>query len=109
MFGEVDRVSLRQFYGYRRRSGSKAEKLRTSRCCPLRPRERTSSDTTGISALCQKRTNAPQQKVSLFDHFVGEGEDRALATPWATEASASAVIENSSARIGAPCPRGIGR
>ena len=29
--------------------------------CPLYPRKRTSSDTSGMSALCQKRTNAPQQ------------------------------------------------
>ena len=28
----------------------------------LYPRKRTSSDGTGMSALCQKRTNAPQQK-----------------------------------------------
>src|SRR5262245_29385407 len=29
-----------------------------------------------MSALCQKRTNAPQQKVPLFDHLVGAGEER---------------------------------
>src|SRR5215467_9141813 len=34
--------------------------LRSSRC-PLYPRKRTLSDTTRMSALCQKRTNAPQQ------------------------------------------------
>ena len=28
-----------------------------------------------MSALCQKRTHAPQQK-GLFDHFVGAGEER---------------------------------
>src|SRR5262249_24144600 len=42
--------------------GSKAEKLDLSIRCPLCPRERTLSDTTGMSALCQKRTYAPQQK-----------------------------------------------
>src|SRR5262249_9012468 len=44
------------------RFGSKAEKLDLSIRCPLCPRERTLSDTTGVSALCQKRTYAPQQK-----------------------------------------------
>ena len=38
--------------------------------CPLYPRKRTSTDTTGMSALCQKRTFASQQLASLFDHFV---------------------------------------
>jgi hypothetical protein len=32
--------------------------------CPLCPRKRTLSDTTGMSALCQKRTNAPQQETT---------------------------------------------
>src|SRR6516165_5713385 len=44
--------------------------------CPLYPRKRTLSDTTGMSALCQKRTYAPQQKAPLFDHLVGRGEQR---------------------------------
>src|SRR5262249_46717197 len=43
-------------------SGSKAEKLDLSIRCPLYPRKRTSSDTSGMSALCQKRTHALQQK-----------------------------------------------
>src|SRR5215813_3092992 len=34
-------------------------------------RKRTSSDTTGISALCQKRPNVAQQNPCLFDHLVG--------------------------------------
>src|SRR6516164_6028951 len=41
------------------RFGSKAEKLDLSIRCPLYPRKRTSSDTTAMSALCQKQTNAP--------------------------------------------------
>ena len=42
--------------------------------CPLYPRKRTSRDTTGMSALCQKRTYALQQKSPLFDHLVGARE-----------------------------------
>src|SRR5215831_20303657 len=38
------------------RFGSKAEKLDLSIRCPLYSRKRTLSDTTGMSALCQKRT-----------------------------------------------------
>ena len=34
---------------------------------PLYPRKRTSSDTTGVSALCQSRPNAPQQKSTGSD------------------------------------------
>ena len=29
---------------------------------------------SAMSALCQKRTHAPQQKTSLFDHLIGAGE-----------------------------------
>jgi len=43
------------------RYGSKAEKLDLSIRCPLYPQKRTLTDTTGMSALCQKRTYAPQQ------------------------------------------------
>src|SRR5262245_51189933 len=58
----VARHAAKEFRGgVRIRFGSEAENFRTSNCCPLCPRKRTSSDTTGMSALCQKRTNALQQ------------------------------------------------
>src|SRR5215470_3834652 len=33
--------------------------------CPLYPQKRTSELSRGMSALCQKRTHAPQQKASI--------------------------------------------
>ena len=39
----------------------KSGKLDLSIRCPLTPRKRTLSDTTGMSALCQNRTYALQQ------------------------------------------------
>ena|SRR5215831_3160383 len=36
--------------------------------CPLYPQKRTLSDTTGMSALCQSRHNAPQQNVAIFGY-----------------------------------------
>src|SRR5262245_30393346 len=53
---------------------SKPEKLRISKCFPVCPGKRTLSDTIGMSTLCQKRPNAPQQEALLFDHLVGAGE-----------------------------------
>src|SRR6516164_5037912 len=44
--------------------------------CPLYPSKRTSRARLEMSALCQKRTYAPQQKAPLFDHLVGAGEHR---------------------------------
>src|SRR5215813_2016971 len=49
-------------------------KTRSEQSMTLYPRKRTKSRHVGMSALCQKRTNAPQQKISLFDHLVGAGE-----------------------------------
>src|SRR5262249_3640352 len=42
--------------------------------CPLYPRKRTLGLSSEMSALCQKRTHAPQQNAHLFDHLVGERE-----------------------------------
>jgi hypothetical protein len=41
---------------------------------PLRSESGQIADRLGRSALCQSRLNAPQQKVPLFDHLVGAGE-----------------------------------
>jgi hypothetical protein len=40
--------------------------------CPLFPRKRTLLGDSWMSALCQKRTRAPQQKRFLFAHLVGK-------------------------------------
>jgi hypothetical protein len=37
------------------------------------------ADHLGMSALCQKRPSAPQQKTPLFDHLVGAAEQRKRA------------------------------
>src|SRR5215467_9492372 len=44
--------------------------------CPLCPRKLTSVDASSMSASCQKRTYTPQQTAPLFDHLVGNGEQR---------------------------------
>src|SRR5215471_9600561 len=41
--------------------------------CPLYPQKRTLVEPVGMSALCQKRTYALQQRF-LFDHVVGANE-----------------------------------
>src|SRR5882672_12659174 len=57
-------------------SGSKPDKLTARICFPLCPRERTSRIAVGMSVSCHKRTHAPQQPATLFDHFVGAGDER---------------------------------
>ena len=42
-----------------------------ARVRPLHPRKRTCASCLEMSGLCQKRTYAPQQIASLFDHLVG--------------------------------------
>jgi len=44
--------------------------------CLLYPQKRTLELNRAMSALCQKRTYAMQQKTSLFDHLVGAQQDR---------------------------------
>src|SRR6516162_4324652 len=45
---------------------------RLSGRCPLYPQKRTLVERIGMSAKCQKRTHAVQQK-GLFDHLVSAG------------------------------------
>src|SRR6516225_9273094 len=67
------------------RNGARSSKNLTSRrfdcswakCrhrCLLYPQKRTLELSRAMSALCQKRTHALQQKRSLFGHMVGAGE-----------------------------------
>jgi hypothetical protein len=44
--------------------------------CPLHPQKRTLKLSRAMSALCQKRTHAPQQTPVLFDDLVGADEQR---------------------------------
>jgi hypothetical protein len=44
--------------------------------CPLYPQEQTFADRAVMSALCQQRTHALRQKSFLFDHLVGQREQR---------------------------------
>jgi hypothetical protein len=50
-------VALRNFDPAYDRFGPKAERLRTSKCCPLRPRKRTHSGRLEASASCQWATS----------------------------------------------------
>ena len=45
--------------------------MRRAELCPLYPQKRTWIGTAVMSALCQKRTHALQQKGLLFDQLVG--------------------------------------
>jgi hypothetical protein len=40
------------------------------------PRKQTCAVQLGMSALGHKRTHAPQQKYSLFDHLISAGDQR---------------------------------
>jgi hypothetical protein len=39
----------------------------------LNPRKQTFGSALGMSALCQKRTQAVQQNKQLFNHLIGNG------------------------------------
>jgi hypothetical protein len=56
------------------RFGSNPVILRTSKSCPLCPRQQTFGGHSGSAALCHFRTHASQQK-ALFDHLVGASEE----------------------------------
>lgn len=59
-----------------RASRRRKTKRKTEIRLPLSPQQRTCGDCIGRSVLCQQETYAPQQFNSLFDHFVGPGEQR---------------------------------
>src|SRR6516225_3997065 len=44
--------------------------------CPPYLQKRTSAERIGMSVKCQKQTPAPQQRTHLFDHVVGDSEER---------------------------------
>src|SRR5262249_60188720 len=50
--------------------------LAAGQVCPLYHRKRTSSEATGMSALCQTLTNCSAAKRPLLDHLVGAREQR---------------------------------
>jgi hypothetical protein len=40
--------------------------------CPFYPRKQTFVGVLAMSGQCHEQTHAPQQKLQLFDHLVGE-------------------------------------
>src|SRR6516165_11558789 len=66
--------------------GSKAEILDLSTRCPLYPRKQTSTDAVAMSALCQNRTYAVQQKQHSFarriDHFFAPTAANFVVSPF---------------------------
>ena len=81
MSDPIDKLSMPQVRAvHRSKTGHSCPLWVTSRqsvllgLCPLYPRKRTESGHLGMSALCQLRLNAPQQKALLLDHLVGERE-----------------------------------
>jgi hypothetical protein len=57
-------------------SGSKCEELALSICRPIYLRKPTLLGAVGTAEKCQEATYAPQQTEPLFDHLVGEREQR---------------------------------
>jgi hypothetical protein len=49
---------------------------RTGESLPVFPYEQTPAAPVRMSQKCHKRTHAPQQTASLFDHLVGTAEQR---------------------------------
>jgi hypothetical protein len=74
--------------------------------CPLYPRKRTLRSATGMSALCQQRTHAPQQSIRYLRLAHGGSEaKKAPAMMSQAPRLANAKARESGSRKGSPSTR----
>jgi hypothetical protein len=62
--------------------------LTTRHSLPVFPEQQTSAAPVGMSQTCHQRTHAPQKIASLFDHLVGDSDQRRryfYVKPWLLE------------------------
>jgi hypothetical protein len=67
--------------------------------CPLYTSKRTSGERIGMSAKCQIRTHAPQQKASLFDHLVSASPITRVIEWWIDRANDDLETDGSNVSI----------